>query len=211
MQNIVITNHQWLFNKLSKIVEYSFACNSLKDTEDLKKGIFRRTLLGSDCLDISKDFKDSQIDINLINPIKAFLKLLEHLRIAAPFNEGVTNYFMPSLLDSYELKHIMKDRMKVLFIQFKSDDNITYSFPRGAFCFLVDELMLSKKWEQYGQAYVNLITFLKKDTTHRITLADNAELFCLEIHVTHLCEKPEIMFNKVREDIDSITRSRKKA
>ena len=37
MQKLVITNHQWLFNKLSKIVEYSFTCDMLEEMEQLKK------------------------------------------------------------------------------------------------------------------------------------------------------------------------------
>ena len=80
----MITNHQWLFNKLSKIVEYSFHCDKLEEMEDLKTGIFKRTLLDSGCLNIKKDFEDSQICIRSVDPIHAFLKLLEHLRIAAP-------------------------------------------------------------------------------------------------------------------------------
>ena len=64
IQKLVITNHQWLFNKLSKIVEYSFTCETPKDLRDLNNGFFKQRLLGSDCLDISKDFEESQIDIN---------------------------------------------------------------------------------------------------------------------------------------------------
>ena len=209
MQNLVITNHQWLFNKLSKIVEYSFTCNyiALKDIEDLKKGVFRKSLLGSDYLDVIKDFLDSQIDLTSVNPVNAFLKLIEYLRIAAPLNENATKYFMPFLLPSFELNDFKQkyyeNKMKPLLIQFKSNDNETCSFPMGAFCFLVVELMLTKKWEPYGQTYVNLITLIKKDTAHHITLADNTELFCLEIHVTHDYEKPEIMFNEVREYINT--------
>ena len=80
----MITNHQLLFNKLSKIVEYSFTCDTLEEMEDLKNGIFKRTLLDSGCLDIKKDFEDSQISIRSVDPTHAFLKLLEHLCIAAP-------------------------------------------------------------------------------------------------------------------------------
>ena len=204
MQKLVITNHQWLFNKLSKIVEYSFTCKALEDIEDLKKGVFRKTLLGSDCLDVIKDFQDSEIDLSLVDPVNAFLKLIEYLRIAAPLTENATKYFMPFLLPSFEL-NIFKQRYfeNKIFIQFKSDDNKTFSFPRGAFCFLVVELMLTKKWEPHGQTYVNLMTLIKKDTAHYITLADNTELFCLEIHVNHEHEKPEVMFNEVRKDINT--------
>ena len=205
MKKLVITNHQWLFNKLSKIVEYSFTCNTVEEMEDLKNGIFKKTLVASDILDISKDFKDSQIDITSVDPINAFLKLLEYLRIAAPLNENAVEYFMPSLLDSCELTDLKEkvpdykaNGIEPLLIQFKSMDNRTYSFPRGAFCFLVVELMVSMKSEPCDQAYVNLITLFKKDTAHYITLIDR--IFCLEVHVSY--DRDNNIHDEVRIIID---------
>ena len=132
MQKLVITNHQWLFNKLSKIVEYSFTCDTREEINDLRKGIFKKLLLGSDCLDVSKDFEDSQIDTKLIDPINAFLKLLEHLLIAAPINENADKYFMPCLLDSSKLIDLNRKKstnyVEPLLIQFKSEDNKTCAF-----------------------------------------------------------------------------------
>ena len=209
MQKLVITNHQWLFNKLSKIVEYSFTCDTLEEMENLKNGIFKRSLLDSGCLDIKKDFGESQIDIKSVDPINAFLKLLEYLRIAAPSNKYATKYFMPCILTSFDLNDLKEknaeykaNKMMPLFIQFKSDDSKTYSFPRGAFCFLVVELMLTKKWQSYGQTYVNFITLIKKDTAHHIILIDNIELFCLEVHVTHPYEQNKMIFSEVHKDIN---------
>ena len=141
--------------------------------EELKNRIFKRTLLDSGCLDINKDFEDSQISIRSVDPIHAFLKLLKHLCIAAPSNKNTKKYFMPCILDSCELTDLKvkfpdyrANGIEPLLIQFKSTDNKTYSFPRGAFCFLVVELMVSMKWEPYRQAYVNLLTLFKKDTAH---------------------------------------------
>ena len=203
MQKIVITNHQWLFNKLSKIVQYSFTCDTQEETKYLTKGIFKKTLLGSDCLDISKDFEDSQIDTESIDPINTFLKLLEHLQIAAPLNETADKYFMPCLLESCNLNDIKPksqvENIEPLLIQFKSKDNKTCALPRGVFCFLVVELMMSMKWEPFGQAYVNLLILCKKDTAHYITLIDR--IFCLEVHVTY--ENNRIIHNEVRETINN--------
>ena len=206
MKNLVITNHQWLFNKLSKIVEYSFTCNTRSKNKDLKYGIFQKSLLDIDCLDISKDFKDSHI--TSVDPINAFLKLLEYLRIAAPLHENAVEYFMPCLLDSCELTDLGKlipeykdNVIEPLLIQFKSTDNKTYSFLRGAFCFLVVELMVSKRWEKYRKAYDNLITLTKKDTAHYVTLIDR--IFCLEVHVTHMCRKENNIHDEVREIINN--------
>ena len=41
MQELVITNHQWLFDKLSRIVEYSFSCDTQEERRDLYNGIFK--------------------------------------------------------------------------------------------------------------------------------------------------------------------------
>ena len=190
---LVITDHQWLFNKLDKIVEYSFEhkkCDTQKDSNDLElTGIFKKTLLDIDCLDIKKDFVDSGVDPK-IDPITTFLSLLEHLLIAAQLNENDDKYFMPCILKSCELINLKEkipaykpNEYEPLLIQFKSNDNETFLFPRGAFCFLVVELILSNKWKPYGQGYVNLLTLIKMDTAHYITLVDR--IFCLEVHVTH--------------------------
>ena len=210
MQKLVIINHQWLFNKLSKIVEYSFTCETPKDLRDLNNGIFKQSLLGSECLDIGKDFEESQIDITSVDPINAFLKLLEHLRIAAPLNENASKYFMPFILDSCELIDLKEkvpeyktNNIEPLIIQFKSTDSETYSFPRGAFCFLVVELMVSLKWEPYRQPYVNLITLFKKDTAHYVTLIDR--IFCLEVHVAY--KKDSNIHNKICEIINKALRT----
>ena len=205
MKKLVITNHQWLFNKLSKIVEYSFTCETLEEMEELRNGVFKKSLLGNDIINVAQDFKDSQIDINSIDPINAFLKLLEHLRIAAPLHGNAYKYFMPCILDSCELTDLKEkvpqykdNNIEPLLIQFKSTDNKSHTFPRGAFCFLVVELMVSMKWKPYRQAYVNLITLFKKDTAHYVTLIDR--IFCLEVHVTY--KKDNNIHDEVREIIN---------
>ena len=208
MQQLVITNHQWLFKKLSKIVEYSFTCDTKEERKDLRNGIFKKSLLDNDCLDIGKDFKDSQIDIESVDPINAFLNLLEHLRIAAPLTDNTLKYFMPCLLDSCELTDLKEkvpgykaNDIEPLLIQFKSTDNKNYSFPRGAFCFLVVELMLSMKWNPraHGEAYVNLITLFYKDTALYVTLIDR--IFCLEVYVKY--KKDNNVHDEVRKIIDN--------
>ena len=209
MQKLVITNHQWLFNKLSKIVEFSFTCDAQDEFKDLQNGIFKKTFLGNAHLDISKDFEASQIDTKRIDPIRTFLNLLEYLQIAAPLNAKADKYFMPCLLDSYDLTDIKekvpayKESNNVaLLIQFKSVDNKTYAFPRGVFCFLIVELMVSMKWEPFGQAYVNLLTLCKKDTGHYITLIDR--IFCLEVHVTY--RKSSNIHDEIRDIISNALR-----
>ena len=208
MQKFVITNHQWLFNKLSKIIQYSFTCTTVDEMEDLRDGIFNTAMFDSGCLDINKDFKDSQISIKSVDPINAFLKLLEHLLIAAPLNENAKKYFMPCILASCELTNLeviipdyKANDIEPLLIQFKSTDNENknYSFPRGLFCFLVVELIISMKWKLYSQAYVNLITIFKADTANYVTLIDR--IFCLEVHVAYY-KKDNNIHDEVRKIIN---------
>ena len=209
MQKLVITNHQWLFNKLSKIVEFSFTCDTQEEFKDLQNGIFKKSFLGNAHLDIVKDFEASQIDTERIDPIRTFLNLLEYLQIAAPLNQKADKYFMPCLLDSNDLTDI-KEKVPAckasnnvaLLIQFKSVDNKTYAFPRGVFCFLIVELMVSMKWEPFEQAYVNLLTLCKMDTGHYITLIDR--IFCLEVHVTY--RKSNNIHDEIRDIISNALR-----
>ena len=209
MQELIITNHQWLFNKLTEIVCYSFKkdCHTKESINNLKKkGILHKTLLGSNFLNIYKDFKESGIDITLINPVESFLSLLRYLRIAAPSNEKDDEYFMPFVLESCELTELQRripeyngNNIKPpLLVQFKSNDDKTFSFPRGAFCFLVVDLMLCEKWTICRQAYINVITFRVHNAIYYITLVDR--IFCLEIHVTS--EECCTVHNKIREIIN---------
>ena len=193
MHEIVITNHQWLFEKLSEIVKYSFEPDIKVDEDDLSKGIFKESMLNK--LNIDQDFIDSGFDIKFVNPKKAFLKLLQHLLIIARLNEDSTKYFMPSLLKSSNIIdhqiHIpgkskfitLKDDPEPLLIQFKSDD-ATNSFPRGFLCFLVVQLIHSTNWELYKRnTYNNTLTFFKVNDGYYVTLVD--KIFFLEIIVTH--------------------------
>ena len=221
---LVITDHKWLFNTLSKIVEYSFAkkCDMNVEEKDLliEKGFIKKNFLDIHNFGINREFEVSNINIAINNPINIFLNILQHLLIVAPYDEM---YFMPFVLKSCkpnDLKDLKEtipgykaNEANPLCIQFRSKDKKTYSFPRGAFCFLVVQLMFSKKWEIADEAYVNFITLVKKNTSHYITLIDNIELFCLEVHVTNPHQerlKERFIHYKVHEDIkqalDSIAR-----
>ena len=105
---------------------------------------------------------------------------------------------MPSLLYSCNLTDIQHNipgtskfvndaneeiNAEPLLVQLRSPDN-SYTFPRGIFCFLVVQLMHSKKkWEIDGQAHDNLLSFIAKDIDCYVTLIDR--IFCLEVQVTH--------------------------
>ena len=207
MPELIITNHQWLFEKLTEIVLYSFEnhCGSNKKLKKCRnEGIFEETFL--DKLHIGNDFKNC--NISTFDPKEYFLKLLQHLGIIAALNKKPAEYFMPSLLKSFDLanpkipgtKKIIKIDTnnsidsEPLLIQFRSVDENS-SFPRGIFCFLVVELIGSREWKVDVPAYDNLVSFIKLDTLHYITLID--KIFFLEVQVTHR----ESSYNSINDDI----------
>ena len=194
MRELVITNHQWLFEKLTEIVLYTFKKDRNEEYLDLKEGIFRESMLNK--LKIEKDFEKSRIDSTVINPTRSFIKLLQHLLIIAPLQEDGTKYFMPSLLRSCDITILQQiipgdnhfktlpDGSEPLLIQFEFIDKID-GFPRGFFCFLIVQLLHSGNWKLYKEnAKHNLITFLISDhSAYYVTLID--KIFFLEVHVTH--------------------------
>ena len=122
--------------------------------------------------------------------------MLQHLRIIASLKKDPAQYFMPSLLESYDLTNLQgkipgEKSFKItsnesmnsepLLIQFSKSYGSTSLFPRGIFCFLVVQLMNCTDWEPYQQAYDNMISFDKQDTLHYVTLIDH--IFFLEVHV----------------------------
>ena len=97
MSDIIFTDLQWLFDKLTDIVELSCDDSDVKASQDFEhKGIFRPTMLDK------IDFSINNIGIANKDFKKAFLKFLEHLRIIAPIqhpNDVIEKYFMPCLLN----------------------------------------------------------------------------------------------------------------
>ena len=193
MHELVITNHRWLFEKLSEIVKYSFEPSITEDEDDLSIGIFKESMLNK--LNIDEDFKNSGINTECLNPKMAFLELLQHLLIIAQLNEDDTKYFMPSLLKSSNISYHQKcipgksnfikltNDPESLLIQIESV-GATSSFPRGFLCFLVVQLIYSTNWELYrDNVYNNILTFYKVNGGYYVTLID--KIFFLEITVTH--------------------------
>ena len=211
MPKLVITDHQWLFDKLNEIFELSRSvmkkCDlNNSENETCNRGVFNEEILNK--LKISKDFQNCEITDKLFNPNMYFLKLLQHLRIIAFLNEECTDYFMPSLLNSCDLTDVQNkvpEKSKFmtaakeirdsesLLIQFKSLDNTSLKpfqrcnnnyFPRGIFCFLVVQLIYSAELMLTDEsAYDNFAIFIYRKTSHYITIIDR--IFFLEIHVTH--------------------------
>ena len=144
MNNYVITNPQWLFINLTKIIMCKFVNNAKKvydlhTIEEMKKGICSLELL-------------RKVDLNLQGiKLESFIKLLVHLKVIAPVNNA---YFMPTILPPCNDEHnfteqecgnatsftlsgkCIHSKVEPLIIEF-----ISGTVPRGLFGFLIVQLL----------------------------------------------------------------------
>ena len=89
MKDFVITNPQWLFINLSKII----MCQFEVDANDLYGANQIKNMYNGICyLELLRTIKLDLQDVKL----ESFIKLLVHLRIIAPMTDG--GYFMPTIL-----------------------------------------------------------------------------------------------------------------
>ena len=157
MNNYVITDPQWLFFNLTKIImcKYVKDASRIYDADDIKKmnnGICSLKLL-------------KRLDLNLQGiELESFLKLLVHLKVVTYMEDA---YFMPTILplcnDKTNFSECGKpvalkfdgkciDSVKPLLIQFTSG-----MIPRGLFGFLVVQLLQDNAdtYELCGQNVYN--------------------------------------------------------
>ena len=86
LDQVVFLNPQALFDKVTELITdtFTFEKAGKQIEDDFKKGVFSFT-----------DLEKLQCSDTLLNPSR-FTKVLEHLRIAAPFHQdGVLKYFLP--------------------------------------------------------------------------------------------------------------------
>ena len=160
MNNFVITNPQWLFINLTKIIMCKFK-NDAKDLcesrliKELNKGICSLELLGK----INLDLQGIELE--------SFLNLLIHIKVIAPVNtvENETAYFMPTILPPCNKKLIFTEKECGQPAAFSLDGEcihpavepllIEFTFgtiPRGLFGFLVVQLLQDNpEYEVYGE------------------------------------------------------------
>ena len=176
MCQYVIINHQWLFEKLTRLVNLTFERKGYgvdAITKFEKEGLLSRSLI-------------EQINLDADIKTECFIALLQHLKVVAKNEE---EYFMPCVLRSF--KSITSNNLD-------QHGNIQYTellvhffnnpLPRGFFCCLVVEICqnLPKHWLlplQSIEKYNNLITFHTSDTGHSISLID--KIGHLEIQIRH--------------------------
>ncbi|XP_065901549.1 uncharacterized protein [Dysidea avara] len=220
MSDIIFTDLQWLFDKLTDIVELSCDNSDVKASQDFEhKGIFRSTML--DRLNFSIN------DINIANKDfkKSFLKFLEYLRIIAPIHQTnciTEKYFMPCLLTFENCEsqsdflssygdQITNGNIKVcpLLLHFtpcSESSGPLDAFPRGIFCYLVVELLQDvSKWNLVWsisrcEVFGNLVTLSHTRTGHKVTLIDR--ILFLEVQIRHKDNSQSSIHFQVKEALE---------
>ena len=198
MCQYVITNHKWLFEKLSSLISLTFERKGF-DNEAIRKfkneGLLNKSLI-------------EQIYLQAGIKTDCFIALLKHLKIIAELD--TENYFMPCVLRSNLIKSTILDQYGNL-----QHDKLLVHFvisplPRGFFCCLVVQICqnLPKNWllprkstEEKQHTYSDLITFHTSDTGHSISLID--KIGYLEIQIRHLKTAPAIHYN-VRQFLTTV-------
>ena len=206
MRDFVFVDRQWLFEKLTELVEIKFTKSySKKDisAEDFEKF----TMKGRLSINIIENLK---IDLQGIQPLH-FINLLDHLNIVAPFDSMQRDYFMPCVLPRFSSAEKFRELDKFygniqhvpLLVGFENGP-----MPHGFFCHLIVELFrnLPKDWclpleptKEMQHVYNNLITFTTT-SGHAVSLF--YKIGYLEIQVRHEESVPAIIHCNVKHDLN---------
>ena len=213
MCDFVFVDCQWLFEKLTELVEIKFKKSYNKkyiSAVDIEKFIMEGRL----SINIIKNLK---IDLQGIQPLH-FINLLDHLNIIAPLDTMQRDYFMPCLLPSFTLTKTARKCSELdefygniqhvpLLVGFKNGP-----MPHGFFCHLIVELFknLPEGWhlpllstEEIQHVYNNLITF-PTASGHAVCLF--YKIGYLEVQVRHEESKPIIIHCNVHRKLDKVLR-----
>ena len=203
--DFVFIDRQWLFEKLTELVEVKFTKKDVS-VEDVRKF----TMEGRLSINIIENL---QINLQGIQPLY-FIHLLDHLNIVAPIDSEGKEYFMPSVLPSFlptKYTHKFLDLDKFygtiqhvpLLVGFKNGP-----MPHGFFCHLIVELfrnlptgwhvpLLSTQLMQH--VYNNLITF-PTISNHAVSIFYKTGY--LEVQVRCRESQPTIIHYDVQHKLD---------
>ena len=203
--DFVFINRQWLFEKLTELVEVKFTKKNVS-AEDVEKF----TMKGRLSINIIENL---HIDLQGIQPLY-FINLLDHLNIVAPIDSKGKEYFMPSVLPSFPLTKSAQKFNDIdefygaiqhvpLLVGFKNGP-----MPHGLFCRLIVELFrnLPTGWhvpllsiQEMQHVYNNLITF-PTTTDHFVSLF--YKIGYLEVQVRCRNSQPTIIHCDVQRKLD---------
>ena len=198
MNNYVITDTQWLFLNLTKIIMCKFVNNAsdIYDAdiiEEMEKGFCSLELL-------------RKLDLNLQGiKLQSFINLLVHLKVITPVNNA---YFVPTILPPCNDKYIFTEKECGKPVAFTLDEQCIHSkveplliqftsstIPRGLFGFLIIQLLQDNPdtYELYGKndnilrRCSDLLCFFVKPYWY-VSLRD--KIFYLELQVRVTKNKP---------------------
>ena len=199
--DFVFIDRQWLFEKLTELVEIKFKKKDVgaEDVENLLKGRLSINII-----------KNLQINLQGIQP-QYFIHLLNHLNIVAPIDIEGKEYFMPSVLPSFPAAQKFTDLDKFygtiqhvpLLVGFKNGP-----MPHGFFCHLIVELFknLPTGWhvpllsiQEVQHVYNNLIIF---PTTSGHFVCIFYKIGYLEVQVRCRKSRPTVIHSDVQHKLD---------
>ena len=200
--DFVFIDRQWLFEKLTELVEVKFTKKDVS-AEDVDKF----TMAGRLSINIIKNL---QINLQGIQPLY-FIHLLDHLNIVAPIDSKGKEYFMPSVLPSFPATHKFINLDKFygivqhvpLLVGFKNGP-----MPHGFFCHLIVELFrnLPTGWhvpllstQRMQHVYNNLITF---PTTSGHSVCIFYKIGYLEVQVRCRKSRSTVIHSSVQRQLD---------
>ena len=181
LNHVVISDPQWLFNQLTKIIELKYN-PSYDAKKSIKKGIFKKKFLA--------EIYGKEFDSNSVIKYEDFITLFVHLNIMAKLSDTPEQYFMPALLDPAPTgtsesvdKAYGSKVFSTLIIRFK--DGL---IPRGAFCCLITlSVQNNKTWKlQNNVTYKNLVVFQIESNKEYLICFDKINCIAIEIHQKEL-------------------------
>ena len=201
LSHVVISDPQWLFNQLTKIIELKY--NPSYDAEkSIKRGIFKKRFLA--------EVYDKEFDSNSVIKYEDFLSLFIHLNIMAKLSDTPEQYFMPALLDPAPTgicesvaKAYGSKVFSTLFIRFKSG-----FIPRGVFCCLITlSVQNNRTWKlQNNAAYKNLVVFQIESNKEYLILFDRINYISVEFHQKEdlLSNSHQVLCYKLSESLKEV-------
>ena len=210
--DFVFIDRQWLFEKLTELVEIKFT-----------KGYNKKDINAED---VELFIREGRLNINIINNLKInlqgiqplyFIHLLDHLNIIAPIDSKLKDYFMPSVLPSFPLESAEKFSELDAFYGNIQQVPLLVGFRNGPmhhafFCYLIVELLrnLPRNWDspllstsRMQHVYNNLITF-PINSGHAVSLF--YKIGYLEIQVRHKQSQHTFIHYNVRCGLDKALR-----
>ena len=185
LSHVVISEPQWLFSQLTKLIELKYD-SSCEVAESIKKGVFLKKFL--------KEIYGEEVpsSANGVLNYDYIINLLVHHNIMARLSDETEQYFMPALLNPFSNNFSINETFgtkafATLFVKFNNG-----YFPRGVFCCLIAlSIKQCKNWSlQANAAYKDLVVFQIDSKEEYLVIYDKIHYISVEIY----CE------NKYQQD-----------